>query len=88
MSALLILTVPENAVVYLVDQRMTLTGTSRRFRIPLKVAGKDYTYPVRVEVARDGQTLSAEVSHKVRVGQKLELAVIETDQKQLAVAQK
>ena len=75
--------VPESSVVYLVGQRMTLTGTTRRFRIPLKENGKEYNYQIRVETVRDGQTLTAESTPKVRGGQQLELKVVETDQKEL-----
>ncbi len=87
-SAMLVMSVPESAVVYLMGQRMTLTGTTRRFRIPLKENGKDYGYQIRVETARDGQTLTAESTPKIRSGHQLELKVVETDQKELvAIAQ-
>lgn len=87
-SAILVMNVPESSVIYLMGQRMTLTGTTRRFRIPLKANGKEYGYQIRVETARDGQTLTAESTPKIRSGHQLELKVVETDQKELvAVAQ-
>jgi len=78
-KAVLVLKVPADADVYLVGQKMTITGTERRFRIPLADPSKEYTYPVRVEVKRDGKTLVSETKQKLRGGQMLEVAVAESD---------
>lgn len=77
-AALLIVKVPADAVVYLMDQKMTLTGTERKYRIPLPEAGKEYRYPVRVEVVRDGKTLVSRSEQKIRGGQRFEVAVAES----------
>jgi len=76
-AAMLVVTVPADATVYLVDQKMSLTGTERRYRIPLPDPGKEYTYPIRVEVVRDGKTLVSRSEQKVRGGQRFEVAVAE-----------
>ena len=77
-AAILVVKVPADATVYLVDQKMTLTGTERRFRIPLADPGKDYTYPIRVEVVRDGKTLVSRSEQKIRGGQRFEVVVAES----------
>jgi len=75
---MLVVKVPADAMVYLAGQKMSLTGVERRFRIPIAAAGKDYSYPVRVEVVRDGKTLVSNSEHKVRGGQQVELVVAES----------
>jgi len=77
-SAILVVKVPEDATVYLVDQKMTLTGTERRYRIPLADPGKEYTYPIRVEVVRDGKTLVSRSEQKLRAGQRFDVVVAES----------
>jgi uncharacterized protein (TIGR03000 family) len=77
-AAILVVKVPADATVYLVDQKMTLTGTERRYRIPLADPGKDYTYPIRVEVVRDGKTLVSRSEQKIRGGQRFEVVVAES----------
>ena len=77
-AAILVVKVPADATVYLVDQKMTLTGTERRYRIPLADPGKDYTYPIRVEVVRDGKTLVSRSEQKIRGGQRFEIVVAES----------
>ena len=77
-AAFLVLKVPADATIYLANQKMSLTGTERKFRIPIADAGKEYSYPVRVEVVRDGKTLVSRSEQKVRGGQQFELAVAES----------
>ncbi len=77
-AAVLVVKVPADATVYLANQKMSLTGTERKFRIPVADAGKEYSYPVRVEVVRDGKTLVSRSEQKVRGGQQFELAVAES----------
>jgi uncharacterized protein (TIGR03000 family) len=76
--AQLILNVPADAVVYLSNQRMTLEGTTREFTVPGLTAGMEYRYPVRVEVVRDGQTLTANADQQLQAGQRLNLAFNQT----------
>lgn len=89
-AAILVVRVPKDATVYLVDQKMTLTGTERRYRIPLADPGKEYTYPIRIEVVRDGKTLVSRSEQKVRGGQRFEVAVAENvdDHELVAVAKR
>lgn len=76
-AAILVVKVPADATVYLVDQKMSLTGTERKYRIPLADAGKEYTYQIRVEVVRNGKTLVSRSEQKIRSGQQFEVAVAE-----------
>ena len=62
---------------------MTMTGTERRFRIPTANPTKDYSYPVRVEVERDGKKLVSDTKHTVRGGRVIEVAVAESDSDEL-----
>lgn len=71
--AQLVLNVPTDAIVYLSNQRMTLDGSVREFTIPGLKAGLEYPYPVRVDVVRDGKTLTASADQQVRAGQRLNL---------------
>ena len=81
--AVLVLTVPADADVYLAGQKMSISGTQRRFRIPVSDPGRTYSYPVRVEVVRNGRTLVSESKQKVRGGTQLQLTVAETDSAEL-----
>jgi len=75
--ATLLVKVPADATVYLMDQKMTLTGTERQYSIPVRQAGVDFTYKIRVEVVRDGKTLVSRSEQQVRAGQQYEVAVTE-----------
>jgi uncharacterized protein (TIGR03000 family) len=72
-TARLVLNVPADAKVYLVNQAMTLTGTTRNFSVPKLEGGKTYDYPIRVEIVRDGQTLTVSGQQKIKAGQTIEL---------------
>jgi uncharacterized protein (TIGR03000 family) len=72
--AVLTLNVPADAVVYMSNQRMTLDGTSREYIVPGLQAGKQYRYPVRVDVVRDGKLYSASSEQRIQAGQQLSLA--------------
>ena len=68
-------------------QKMTITGTERQYSIPLPQAGVDFTYQIRVEVIRNGQTLVSSSEQQVRAGQRYAVAVNEAAANQpLAVA--
>ncbi len=70
--------VPEDAVVYLVNQKMTGEGTERRYRIPTQDPSRQYSYPVRVEVVRDGQKVVSNSVYRVRSGKQTEVKVAES----------
>lgn len=74
-KATLVLKVPADASVYLVDRKMNATGQERRFSIPVPEAGRAYTYPIRVEVVRNGKVLTGEVRQQIQGGQELVLTV-------------
>src|SRR5262249_58388205 len=73
--AYLNINVPEDAKVYLQDQLMTLTGAQRRFVTPEIQAGNQHLYTVRVEVIRDGKTLSKTTQATVAAGQEIAVSV-------------
>ena len=68
------LTVPADATVYLVNQPMTVTGTVRHFVTPELPQGKEFKYPIRVEVVRNGTTFAANSEVRVRAGDDINLA--------------
>lgn len=72
--AQLIVNVPQDANVYLQDQRMTLTGARRRYVSPALDA-TPHVYTVKVEVVRDGRTLTKTTKAQVRAGQEVEVTV-------------
>jgi uncharacterized protein (TIGR03000 family) len=67
--------VPADARVYLQDQRMTLTGELRRFVTPALRAGEQRTYTMRVEVDRNGQTISRTTQVAYTAGQQVDVTV-------------
>jgi len=70
----LTLTVPADAIVYLCDQPMTITGPVREYAIPGLTPGREYRYPVRVEVTRAGQLYRATAEPRIQAGQQMSLA--------------
>jgi uncharacterized protein (TIGR03000 family) len=70
----LTLTVPEDSIVYLCNQPMTISGPVREYVIPGLQPGHEYRYPVRVEVKRGGQLYRATAEPRIQSGQQLALA--------------
>jgi uncharacterized protein (TIGR03000 family) len=70
----LTLTVPEDSIVYLCNQPMTISGPVREYVIPGLQPGHEYRYPVRVEVTRGGQLYRATAEPRIQSGQLLALA--------------
>jgi len=85
--AALNLTVPADAIVYVADKRMTLTGENRAYVTPKLEAGKTMYYPIRVEVVRNGETRSVSHTQVVQPGETINLRFAENDNN-LAVAVK
>ena len=81
--ARLVMNVPENATIYCMGKKTTTTGTNRRFVIPLSTAGQEYDYPIKIEIVRDGKTISTESVAKVQSGQTVELNVTESPEGEL-----
>jgi uncharacterized protein (TIGR03000 family) len=67
--------VPADAKVYLQDQLMPLEGTQRRFVSPELPVGSQHVYNVRVDVVRDGQTVSKTTQALVTAGQEIAVSV-------------
>lgn len=78
------LTVPEAAQVYLVNQRMSLVGTTRRFVIPISDATKSYQYPIRIELTANGQKSEAATSVKIRAGMYVKINVLGDGKQQVS----
>ncbi len=72
--SLLELTVPADARVYLNNQLMTLAGTSRQYSIPGLQPGRQYRYPVRVEITRGGRLYRATAEPMLQAGRQVNLA--------------
>ena len=66
--AYLNINVPADAKVYLQDQLMTVEGAQRRFVTPLIQNGETHLYTVKVEVVRDGKTVTKTAQTTVSVG--------------------
>jgi uncharacterized protein (TIGR03000 family) len=66
--AYLNINVPADAKLYLQDQLMTVEGTQRRFVTPAIQVGDKHLYTVKVEIVRDGQTITKTAQATVTVG--------------------
>ena len=74
-KAQIVISVPADAVIYLVGQKTKSTGEFRTYNSPVLKNGKKFGYPIRVELTRDGQTYTAEGMQTVRAGDRVELKV-------------
>jgi uncharacterized protein (TIGR03000 family) len=84
--AYLNVSVPADAKVYLQNQLMTVEGTQRRFVTPQIAAGTQLVYTVKVELVRNGQTLSKVSEAVVAAGQEIAVAVTEAQNENELVA--
>jgi uncharacterized protein (TIGR03000 family) len=73
-SVLLNVQVPADARVFVNELATRSTGSQRRYMSRGLQAGREYTYTVRAEVVRDGQTLSEVKSIQLRAGERSNLA--------------
>jgi uncharacterized protein (TIGR03000 family) len=73
--AYLNISVPADAKLYLQDQLMTVEGAQRRFVTPTIAAGETQLYSVKVEIVRDGKTLTKTAQTTVIPGQEAFVAV-------------
>jgi uncharacterized protein (TIGR03000 family) len=72
----LLLRVPTDAKVFLSGKEMKTTGEVREFSTTRLDAGDQWSdYSIRVELNRDGQTLSKEANVTLAAGERRELAV-------------
>lgn len=71
----LVMQVPVEAKVFLVNQEMTLQGTTRKYSTPPLEVERSFIIPIRVEVTRDGQTIEATAKQSIRAGQTIQLVV-------------
>ncbi len=73
------MTVPQDAVVYLEKQRMTLTGSERKYYTPPLEIGQNFVYTVRVEVEREKRVVSTISKVKVSANRNVQLTFTEQD---------
>jgi uncharacterized protein (TIGR03000 family) len=73
--AYLNINVPADAKLYLQDQLMTVEGATRRFVTPTIQAGEQHLYTVKVEVVRDGKTITKTAQTTVTLGQEAVVTV-------------
>lgn len=73
-EAVLAVTVPEEAKVFVNGVRTTSTGTNRQYVSRGLLAGYTYTYEVRVEVERNGEIVEDTKTASLRVGENSRLA--------------
>jgi uncharacterized protein (TIGR03000 family) len=67
--------VPADAIVYLQDQRMTMSGPRRRFVTPAIVDGKPHLYTIKVEAQHEGRSVTKTTQVEVRAGQEVQVVV-------------
>lgn len=87
-SILLAVTVPENARLYVNDAETKSTGAFRRFVSRGLRPGATYTYTLRAEVDRNGETLSDVKTIKVTGGKATRIAFAFDNQTDEQVAEK
>jgi uncharacterized protein (TIGR03000 family) len=73
-SASLIVSVPADAKVFVNDRPTTSTGTERHYMSNGLKAGRTYSYTIRAEVVRDGQTITETKAVKLAAGRRADLA--------------
>jgi len=73
-EAVLAVTVPEEAKVFVNGVRTSSTGSSRQYVSRGLLVGYTYTYEVRVEIERDGEIVEDTKTAYLRVGENSRLA--------------
>ncbi len=73
--AYLNINVPADAKVYLENKLMTLSGTDRRFVSPQLPVGSQHVYTVKVEVERNGQTITKTTQAAIMAGQEIAVSI-------------
>lgn len=67
--ARLIVELPADAKLFIDDHAMKATSSTRSFQTPTLEPGERYYYMVRVEMVRDGRTMTAEKKVVVKAGE-------------------
>lgn len=82
----LTVTLPAEAKLYIDGQLMKSTSGSRTFRTPTLNPGQTYFYDVKVEMVRDGETVSDTQRVIIRPGQNAQVAFTNLDKADTATA--
>ena len=64
-----VVTLPQDAVLYLGGHRTSTTGTVRKFKIPVTAEAVQAPYDVKVVLERNGQSYVAMTQERLVVGQ-------------------
>jgi uncharacterized protein (TIGR03000 family) len=84
--ALLELNVPEDSVVHLGGQQMTLTGRRRIYFSQPLTQGKTYAYAVEVQATRNGRVVKGSISQPISAGGVVRLeAAFQDDNRSLSL---
>jgi len=67
-------TLPQDATLYLGGNATTTTGDVRKFKVPVTEGGT-YSYAVRVELVRNGQSYIAESTEVLTAGKTVSVKV-------------
>jgi uncharacterized protein (TIGR03000 family) len=77
--AKLIVELPTDAKLFIDDQLMKSTATTRSFNTPALEVGTSYYYDLRVEVVRDGKTYEGTKRVVIRAGEQVRAAFTESE---------
>jgi uncharacterized protein (TIGR03000 family) len=77
--ALVELEVPEDSIVSLNGQRMTLVGSKRTYVSQPLDSGKQYVYSIEVQAVRNHRSVKASLSQKLKAGQVVQLEAVFKD---------
>lgn len=73
--AYVVVQLPEDATLYLGGNKTSVSGEVRKFKIPVSDNGKEYSYKIRAELTRHGQTYVAESTEKLIAGKTVSIKV-------------
>ena len=73
--AYVVVQLPEDATLYLGGSKTSVSGEVRKFKIPVSDNGKEYSYKIRAELTRHGQTYVAESTETLIVGKTVSIKV-------------
>ena len=73
--AYVVVSLPQDATLYLGGNRTSLSGPVRKFKIPVKAAGQGHQYSVKVILTRDGQKYVAQSTETLMAGKTVSVKV-------------
>lgn len=73
--AYVVVQLPEDATLYLGGNKTSVSGEVRKFKIPVSDSSKEYSYKIRAELTRHGQTYVAESTETLIAGKTVSIKV-------------